>query len=162
MPYVIAAPELMASAASDLAGIRSTISEANAAAAASTTAMTAAAGDEVSAAIASLFSSHGQPYQSLSAQAAAFHQDFVQALNRAGSAYAAAEVANASPLQSVGRDALDAINAPTNKLLGRPLIGNGTNGSPATGQNGGAGRDFVRQRRQRRVRCTRSGRRQRR
>ncbi len=33
MPFVIAAPELIASAASDLAGVRSLISEANAAAA---------------------------------------------------------------------------------------------------------------------------------
>ena len=72
MPFVTVAPEMLASAASDLAGIRSMISEANAAAAPSTTAVMAAAGDEVSAAIASLFSGHGQQFQALSAQAAAF------------------------------------------------------------------------------------------
>jgi hypothetical protein len=64
---VIAAPEMAASAASDLAGIGSMIGEANAAAAVPTTGVMAAAGDEVSAAIASLFSSHGQEFQALSA-----------------------------------------------------------------------------------------------
>ena len=51
MSFVIAAPEMVASAASDLAGIGSMISEANGAAATSTTVVIAAAGDEVSAAI---------------------------------------------------------------------------------------------------------------
>lgn len=40
----------------------------------------AAAGDEVSAAVAALFASHSQAYQSISAQAAAFHSQFVQAI----------------------------------------------------------------------------------
>ena len=46
-----------------------------------------------------------------------------------------AEAANASPLQPL----LNAINAPTEALVGRPLIGNGVNGAPGTGANGGAG-----------------------
>ena len=79
MSYVIAAPEFVTAAATDLAGIGSSLSEANAAAAASTTKVIAAGGDEVSAAIASLFSGHGQQFQALSAQAAAFHSQFVQA-----------------------------------------------------------------------------------
>ncbi|MEK0729033.1 hypothetical protein OSH23_24295, partial [Mycobacterium ulcerans] len=37
------------------------------------------------------------------------------------------------------RDALNLINTPTNALLGRPLIGNGANGAPGTGQAGGPG-----------------------
>ena len=73
MSFVIAAPEMMTSAATDLAGIGSTLSAANAAAAAPTTGIVAAASDEVSAAIAALFSWHGQAYQALSAQAAALH-----------------------------------------------------------------------------------------
>jgi hypothetical protein len=36
-------------------------------------------------------------------------------------------------------DVLGAINAPTELMLQRPLIGNGTNAAPGTGQNGGAG-----------------------
>ncbi|VAZ86174.1 PE-PGRS family protein PE_PGRS61 [Mycobacterium persicum] len=31
------------------------------------------------------------------------------------------------------------INAPTQAVLGRPLIGNGANGAPETGQNGAPG-----------------------
>ena len=77
MSYVIAAPEALVAAASNVAGIGSTIGAANAAAATSTTEVIAAAGDEVSAAIASLFSSHAQDYQALSAQATAFHTQFV-------------------------------------------------------------------------------------
>ena len=57
-----------------------------------------AAADEVSAAIAALFSGQAQEFQALGAQAAAFHEQFVQALRGAGGAYAAAEAANASPL----------------------------------------------------------------
>jgi hypothetical protein len=79
MSYLIAAPDMLAAAAADAAGIGSSLSEANAAAAASTTKVIAAGGDEVSAAIASLFSGHGQQFQALSAQAAAFHSQFVQA-----------------------------------------------------------------------------------
>ncbi|WP_191499908.1 PE family protein, partial [Mycobacterium simulans] len=128
MSYVLADLDMLAAATGDVAGIASSLSAANAAAAASTTALVAAAGDEVSAAIASLFSSHGQQYQVLSVEAAAFHARFVQALNSAGGAYAAAEAASASPLQSVVDDILALINAPTNLLLGRPLIGDGTDG----------------------------------
>lgn len=56
MSYVMAAPEMLAAAAGDVAGIGSTMTAANAAAALPTTAMVAAAGDEVSVAVASLFS----------------------------------------------------------------------------------------------------------
>ena len=103
MSYVIAAPDMLAAAAADVAGIGSSLNEANAAAAASTTKVIPAAADEVSAAIASLFSSHGTAFQALSAQAAAFHSWFVQALNSAEGAYAAAEAANAGLLQTVAQ-----------------------------------------------------------
>ncbi len=53
--YVIALPEGLATASSDLTGIGSAIRAANAAAATSTTQVLAAGGDEVSAAIAALF-----------------------------------------------------------------------------------------------------------
>ncbi|KAA1248616.1 PE family protein, partial [Mycobacterium simiae] len=119
--------------ASDVAGIGSAISTANAAAAASTTGLAAAAADEVSAAIAALFSSHAHEYQVLSAQAAAFHEQMVRALTANAGTYAAAEAAN------VEQFLLNAVNAPTQALFGRPLIGNGTNGAPGSGQNGGAG-----------------------
>lgn len=63
MSYVIAAPEMVTAAASGLSNIGSSISSANAAAAAPTTALLAAGADEVSAAIAALFSQHGAAYQ---------------------------------------------------------------------------------------------------
>ncbi len=80
MSYVIAAPDMLATAATDVAGIGSSLRAAHAAAATQTTTVMAAAGDEVSTAIAALFSGHAQQYQALSAQAAAFHTQFVRAL----------------------------------------------------------------------------------
>ena len=139
MSYVIAAPELMTAAASDLAGIESALSAAHAAAATSTTQVLAAAGDEVSAAIAALFSRHGQQFQARSAQAAAFQSEFVRAMNGAGSAYVAGEAANASPLAAAQRTGLAVVNAPTQALTGRPMVGNGADGTAAhpNGYDGG-------------------------
>ncbi len=134
MSYVIAAPDMVGTAAADVAGIGSSLSEANAAAMAPTTGVIAAAEDEVSAAIASLFSGHGKVFQALSAQAAAFHSQFVQALHAGAGAYASTEAANAGPLQTLERDLRNMVKAPTLALLGRPLLGNG-----GMGGAGGAG-----------------------
>lgn len=82
MSFVIAAPEVIAAAATDLASLESSISAANAAAAANTTALLAAGADEVSTAVAALFGAHGQAYQALSAQAQAFHTRFIRARSR--------------------------------------------------------------------------------
>src|SRR4051794_41068830 len=101
MSFVNAVPELLAASAQDLTSIGTTLSGANAAAAASTTGVVAAGADEVSQAIAWLFGDHAARYQSLSARVAQFHQQFVQALDAAGGAYASAEAANASPMQSL-------------------------------------------------------------
>src|SRR5919204_2481652 len=139
MSFVIAAPELMAAATTDLSNIGSAVSAANAAAATRTTALLAAGADEVSAAVASLFSGHAVQFQALSAQAAAFHAQFVAVLGGAGAAYAAAEAANASPLDAVWQPVRGVINLPTELLLGTPLIGKGINGAPGTGQPGGPG-----------------------
>ncbi|MCV7123217.1 PE family protein, partial [Mycobacterium lacus] len=135
MSFVIAAPEALAAAASDFANIGSTLGAASAAALAPTTELLAAGADEVSVAIATLFGSHGQAYQAVSAQMSAFHDQFVRTLAAGANSYAAAEAASASPLEGL----LNVINTPTQLLLGRPLIGNGANGAPGTGQNGGAG-----------------------
>ncbi|NLP97407.1 PecA family PE domain-processing aspartic protease [Mycobacterium tuberculosis] len=137
MSFVIVAPEALMSVASEVAGIGSALNAANAAAAAPTTGVLAAAADEVSAAIASLFGAHGQAYQAVSAQMSAFHAQFMQALTGAGGAYAAAEAVNVSAAQSVEQDLLAAINARFERIFGRPLIGDGANGGP--GQDGGPG-----------------------
>lgn len=139
MSFVSAAPEVVLAAASDLVSVGSAVTKANAAAAGSTTTLLAAGADEVSAAIAALMGEHGQTYQAISAEVASFQQRFVQTLNAGAAAYATAEAANAAPLQSVEQGVLSAINAPFNALLGRPLIGNGRNGAPGTGQAGGPG-----------------------
>ncbi len=88
----------------------------------------------MSAGIAALFSAHAQEYQALSAQAAAFHDQFVHTLTAAARWYTATEIANAAAMRVV----LGAVNAPTQTLLGRPLIGDGAHGT-APGQPGGAG-----------------------
>ncbi len=122
MSFVIAVPEAFGAAATDMANIGSTLDAANAATSARTTGVLAAAADEVPVAIAGLFCGHGQGYQELSAQAAAFHEQFAQALTAASGSYAATEAANeaanASPLQVL----LNLINTPTQALTGRPLI----------------------------------------
>jgi triacylglycerol lipase len=128
MSFVIATPELATSAATDLASIGSTLNAAKSAAAAPTTGILAAAEDEVSAAIAAAFSAHGQGFQALGTQAAAFHDQFVQALTAAAGSYVSAEAANAAaftanPAQPIEQDLLNAVNGPSLALTGRPLIG---------------------------------------
>src|SRR5271165_2953924 len=125
-PWVIAAPEYVAAAASDLASIGSSLSTANVAALVPTSGVLAAGADEVSAMIAALFSSHAQAYQALSAQAASFHAQFVQLMNTGASQYALAEAANASPLlETVGQGAAGAVNSSVQALTGSPLVGGG-------------------------------------
>jgi triacylglycerol lipase len=101
MSNLITAPEMMTSAATDLATIDSNLSAAHTAAAAQTTGLLAAADDEVSTAIAALFSAHGQGFHRLSAQAAAFHNQFVQALNVGAESYASAEAQAVNTLTNI-------------------------------------------------------------
>lgn len=116
MSFVLVFPNVLGTAATDLAGIGWALSAANAAAASHTTTLLTAAEDEVSAAIAAVFSAHAQGYQALSARAAAFHSELVQSLTASAGAYAAAEAAAASPLHSL----LGLINAPIQAATGRP------------------------------------------
>jgi hypothetical protein len=105
MSYVIAAPEMMTSAAADLATIGSNVSAAHAAAAIPTLAVVPAAADEVSASIAHLFSAHAANYQAMAAQAAAFNDQFVQHLTAGAFSYASIEAALASLLQDLNVNA---------------------------------------------------------
>uniref|UniRef100_UPI0023B849AA PE family protein n=1 Tax=Mycobacterium sp. UM_CSW TaxID=1370119 RepID=UPI0023B849AA len=163
MSYVIAAPDVLAAAAAKVASIGSSVSAANSAAAASTTGVVAAAGDEVSAAVASVFSDVAKQFQALSAQAATFQSQFVQALTGSGGAYAAAEATNAAsispysifaPIWNAVADASGAtppprtdilgtvmyeLNQTSQQLVGAPLFFDGADGTQASpnGQNGG-------------------------
>lgn len=119
MSFVITAPAELLVAATDLATIGSTIGAVNATVAASTTAVLAPGADAVSAAMAALFNVHGQEYQAVSLQTAAFHDQFVHTLNAAAGTYASADATSASLIQNV----LTVVNAPTQTLFGRSLIG---------------------------------------
>jgi hypothetical protein len=96
MSFVTTQPEVLSAAAGDLQGIGSTVSAADAAAAAPTTGVVPAATDQVSALTAAQFVAQAQMYQAISAQAAAIHQLFVTMLGTSAGSYAATEAANAA------------------------------------------------------------------
>ena len=142
MSFVIAAPEMVTDAATNLASIGSEIGAANGAAAAPTTEILSAGADEVSTAITAIFSDYASAYQALIVKAATFHAQFMQTLTAGAGLYTATEAANANPLQILQQDVLGLVNAPTTALLARPLIGDGANGVTSVqgaGTPGGAG-----------------------
>jgi hypothetical protein len=96
MSFVIAAPEMMTAAATDLAAIGSNVDAAHLVAAARTTSVIPAAADEVSTGIAQLFSAHAANYHATAAQAAAINDQFVQNLTAGAFSYASAEAVNVS------------------------------------------------------------------
>ncbi|GFG65260.1 hypothetical protein MKUB_27500 [Mycobacterium kubicae] len=138
MSLVLVDTGWLSAAAADLENLGSALTSANAAAAAPTTGLVAAAADEVSTAIASLFGGFGQEYQALSSQLSAYHLQFVRNLGAAVGSYQGTEAASVSILDTLQQDVLGVINAPTQLFLGRPLIGDGAAGTAAN-PNGGAG-----------------------
>lgn len=102
MSYVIAVPDLLQGAVDNLAGIRAALTEAAATVAGPTTGIAAAAQDEISTAIASMFGGFGAEFQTVHAQAQAFHTQFVASLTAGAQAYASAEAANGSLLTGSG------------------------------------------------------------
>uniref|UniRef100_UPI0018D04BDC PE family protein n=1 Tax=Mycobacterium sp. Marseille-P9652 TaxID=2654950 RepID=UPI0018D04BDC len=142
MSYVLALPEALASAAAEVERVGCSLAAAHAVAAAPTIGPLAAAGDEVSLAVAALFSGHAASFQAASARAAAFHARVVQTLSQAEISYSLAEAVAVSELQTLGQDALGVVNARTESALGRPLIGDGANGytdAQGVGTPGGSG-----------------------
>jgi hypothetical protein len=170
MSFLLVAPEILESAAADITQIGSTVGAGNLAAAIPTTQLTAAAADEVSAAIAAVFGAHAKEYQAAAALATTYHQQFARGLSSAAASYVSAEASIDTTLQgvvtavntaasngfqtlvygpthtageawinsSIGQALDPIINAPTDALSGRDLIGNGAPGT-ATAPNGGAG-----------------------
>ncbi|WP_082974732.1 PE family protein [Mycobacterium sp. 1245805.9] len=120
MSFVIATPDLVQSAAQDLAGIRSSLAEAAASAAGPTTGIATAAQDEVSVAIASMFGNFGQEFQALTAQAQTFHQQFVSLMNAGAGAYASAEAANAAQVV-LGGEIPSGAQAISNAIASSPI-----------------------------------------
>jgi hypothetical protein len=96
MQFVTTQPEALASAASQLAAIGSTLAAQNAALAAPMTGVVPSAADEVSLLTAAKFALHANVFQEFSAQADAMHQLFVSTLDTSAGSYAATEAANAA------------------------------------------------------------------
>ena len=77
MSFVTTAPAAISAAATQLEGVGNSFATESAGAAGSTTAISPAAADEVSILQSGVFSTYGQLYQTVSAQAQAIHQQFV-------------------------------------------------------------------------------------
>jgi hypothetical protein len=120
MSFVSVVQDGVSEAARTLAGIRSELSAAGTAAAVPTTGVAAAAQDEVSIAIAGVFGDFGQEFQALSAQAQAFHEQFVSALTAGLGQYLSAEATN------VQQTLLNAVNAPALGLAIPGVAGSGS------------------------------------
>ncbi len=99
MSSVLVAPGILETAAADAAQIGSALREAHLTAAIPTTALQAAAADEVSATIAALFGAHAEDYQAAAARAVTQYEQFVRNLGSAATSYAGAEAAIATSLQ---------------------------------------------------------------
>ena len=104
MSYVLAEPQMMAAAATDVAAISSTVSAAHMAAAAPTVSLIPAAADQVSTGIAQLFSGVAQDFHALVGQAATFGQQFAQHLHLGAGSYTAAEAVSAASLRLPDRE----------------------------------------------------------
>ena len=135
--YLVASPEALAMASADLNGIGEAIKQATSLAAPSTTSVLTAAEDEISVAIATVFGTHGQQFQALSAQAELFHSNFAQpdlgwerVFGRGG---------EAASTMAAFTDVGGAPFSPFLDLMGRALFGNGVNGAAGLNGTGAAG-----------------------
>lgn len=121
MSFVKTLPEALAAAAAQLEGIGNSFSAESSGAAGSTTDVVPAASDEVSAMQAGVFSTYGQLYQTVSAQAQAIHQQFVNLLNQSSGSYGETEAANqagasANSLSNAASAASTSAAAPTSPV----------------------------------------------
>ncbi|OBI91788.1 PE family protein [Mycobacterium sp. 1245805.9] len=133
MSFLSVAPELLQGAAQQLAGVGSSLAEAAATATGPTTGIAAAAGDEVSVAIAAMFGNAGQEFHAISAQAQAFHSEFVALMNAGAGAYVGAEAAN---VEQVLLDFGATVAAPYQALVSNTAsnlqsLGTAISGNPA-------------------------------
>ena len=101
MSFVVAAPDMVQTAAADAAQIGSALSAGHLAAVIPTTELAPAGGDEVSAALAALFGAHAEEYQAMAAQAAAYHEQFAATLSASAASYAATEATLAQGLEDI-------------------------------------------------------------
>jgi hypothetical protein len=123
MSGLLVEPQLVSTAAANVAGIGSTINAATAAAAGSTTGVVAAASDEVSLSAAAMFDTYAKDYQSLLKQAAAFHEQFAAALASANAAYLGAEAEAQTLLFSPSPGGGGVADPPGLTALTQPTVG---------------------------------------
>lgn len=109
---LVAEPQIMAAVAEEVERVGSAIRAANVVTAGLASSLPAAATDEVSQALARLFSEYSQEYQAVAADVEAFHSRFHQALHAAGTAYAQAEAASAKALSEALEAPLPASQMP--------------------------------------------------
>jgi hypothetical protein len=128
MSFVLVTPDLLETAAADVARIGSAVAAGNLAAAIPTTELAVAGADEVSAAITALSGAHAQEYQAAAARAATRYAQFVRTLSAAAASYAATEAAIATSMQG----APGAVDAPT-QLVGSPLLRGAANAGSLAG-----------------------------
>lgn len=95
MSLLSVVPDLVTATSRNLQDIGADLRSATAAAATQTTAIAAPAADEVSSAITAVFVNSAQNFQTITAQAEAFHDNFVNLLNGSASQYVSTELANA-------------------------------------------------------------------
>jgi PE family/PPE-SVP subfamily C-terminal region len=138
MSFVTTAPPAISAAAAQLEGVGTSFATESSAAAGSTTGIAPAAADEVSILQSGVFSTYGQLYQTVSAQAQAIHQQFVNTLQQSSGSYQETEGANqasaaASSLANTGSSPAalpaqgtitDGITSLTSFLGGLPLVNN--------------------------------------
>jgi len=132
MSWLSVAPDIVSTASGNLQKLGSALRSASAAAASQTAAVAAPAADQVSAAISTLLGTRGQEFHTLNAQAAAFHDEFVNRLSGAAAQYASTELANAQ------QTLVNTVSAPAQALLGHPLIGTGQGAEAGAGANSAA------------------------
>jgi hypothetical protein len=112
VPMLSIAPDIVSTASDILQNSGSELRSATAAAASQTTAIAAPAADEVSAAITSLFAARAQEFQTLSARAAAFHDEFVNLLSGGAAQYVTTEAANVQQMFLPGGAAANPADVP--------------------------------------------------
>src|SRR6185437_11770322 len=132
MAFVNTQPAALAAAASQLEGIANSFVSESTAAAAPTTDVIPAASDEVSILQAGVFSTYGQLYQTVSAQAQAIQQQFNQLLTQSSGSYQETESANqagaaANALSSASQSASGAAAKPADAITGLTGLISGLN-----------------------------------
>jgi len=139
MTSVFVVPDMLETAAADVARIGSAVTAGNLAAAIPTAELAAAGADEVSAAIAAVFGAHAQEFQASAAQATTYYEQFVRTMSAAAASYAATEATVATSLQgamtapaTLLSNPIDTIsgvwaNSPFGRAIDQALFGTGGN-----------------------------------